>query len=67
MENRDKRSSDAIDGMLIMVRWREMNVFCINRESCAGCPYKENGICTKYSTQEVMELCADIFQGFIED
>lgn len=66
-ESKEDYAKKSITAMRLMVLWEESHYFCLTREGeCKTCPYYNKGICTKLSTEEVMEHCASTFKDFLE-
>lgn len=59
-------NAKVIEAMLLLIKWDEQNEICINRDSCAECPFDLGKSCDMVSTDYVMHECANVFRRYIE-
>jgi len=63
-----KQSDIVIEKMREVIAFRTMYELCMSkRESCNGCPFWKEQLCTKKSMMDLLVQAADVFEEFLAD
>lgn len=56
----------VVYAMKLQCAWWDMRLFCLDRSTCKGCPYRKHTVCNKKTTEEIMEITTRIYKTFFD-